>query len=282
MCLKEIIEKKVTNFTPIHKKNRYPIYVPSKGRAFLSGFTVSALVASGFDYFIVVEPQDYDEYGNYYSKHVLCKMEENDRGIAYARNFCKKHSTENGYAYHWQADDNIKNFAIRRDKKNVPCTAAECILPVEEVIDSYHNIGIAGLSHTMFAFAKSTAVDFNKQIYSCFLVNNSVNYYWRSDTVEDTDYSLQVLHGGYSTILFNRLLINKAATMTIKGGNTDGEYAGMGRMNRSLQLQRDWPGANFVITNQYNRVKVMPSRIWRSFKQTPETKITNITLENFL
>jgi hypothetical protein len=282
MDLRETIEKKVEQFSPTEKKNKYPIYVPSKGRSFLSGFTVSALASSGLDYFIVVEPQDYDEYAKHHSEDVLCKMEENDRGIAYVRNFCKKHSTESGHAYHWQADDNIKNFAIRRDKKNVPCTAAECILPVEEVVDSYPNVGLAGLSHTMFAFAKSTAVDFNKQIYSCFLVNNGVNYSWRPGTIEDTDYSLQVLDGGYSTILFNRLLMNKAATMTIKGGNTDSEHAGTGRMIRSLQLQKDWPNANFVITNQYNRVKVMPSRIWRSFKQTPEAKCEDISLEKFV
>jgi hypothetical protein len=88
---------------------------------------------------------------------------------------------------------------------------------------------------------------------------------WRKGLVEDTDYSLQVLTLGFCTVLFNTLLIEKEKTMKMSGGNTELEYGGDGRMNRSIGLQKMWPEA-FKITFQYGRPKVLPSRIWRTFK----------------
>ena len=37
-------------------------------------------------------------------------LEKNNQGISYVRNACKKHSMSIGADYHWQIDDNIKDF----------------------------------------------------------------------------------------------------------------------------------------------------------------------------
>jgi len=78
----------------------------------------------------------------------------------------------------------------------------------------------------------------------------------------------------WCTVLFHRLLIEKAVTMKMKGGNTEIEYGGIGRLKRTLELQRYWPGV-FKFTKQYGRVKVLPSGIWNKFSQRP---IENETL----
>lgn len=277
------IEAALLEHSDSNEINTYQIYVPTRGRADLKEFTVSSLEESGLNYYLVVEPQEYEIYSkNHDTKKILC-MEENNQGVAYVRNFCKEHSSKSGHSHHWQIDDNIKNFAKRVGTKNAPCSARDCIVPVEKVVSQYENIGLAGLSHSLFAFSKANSIDINKQIYSCFLVKNDVKCNWRPKTVEDTDYSLQVLSAGFSTVMFNRLLINKATTMTIKGGNTDTEYADQGRMIRSLQLQKDWPQANFKIGFKHNRVKVFPSTVWRTFTQMPVKKgETTMTVENFL
>lgn len=255
---------------------KYPIFIPSKNRAQYK-YTTKVLDESNVSYFVVIEPQDYEEYSKEYSQSKLIVMPENNQGIAYARSFCKKTSIHMGSKYHYQIDDNIRNFAKRENNKNIKCSALDCLLPLEKYVNDYVNIGLTGLSHIMFAFAKKNELDLNKQIYSCFLVNNSIDLYWKKDTIEDTDYSLNILSRNYCTVLFNRLLMNKLATMTIKGGNTDSEHAGDGRMKRSLQLQSDWPQAKFQITNQYNRVKIKHSRIWQTFKQMPlKEKETNL------
>ena len=40
-------------------------------------------------------------------------------GPGRARNWCWDHSISIGADYHWQIDDNIKDFRIREDGKNV-------------------------------------------------------------------------------------------------------------------------------------------------------------------
>lgn len=266
----------------ISARVKYPVYVPSRGRADVL-LTTKELIKSKIPFYVVVEPQEYDLYCEYYNKNDVLKMDKNNGGISYVRNFCKKHSTDMGSKFHWQFDDNITSFRYRGATKNIKTEAMKCIVACETVCDSYENIGIAGMSHTMFAFSRNTHVGINQQVYSGVLVNNDLDLWWRDDVIEDTDYSLQVLNTKYyCTVLFNKFLIDKAATMAIKGGNTDTSHAGDGRMKRSLKLQEYWPEANFEITNQYGRTKIKPSRIWKSYVHQPIPKSFNSPLMEFL
>ena len=64
----------------------------------------------------------------------------------------------------------------------------------------------------------------NTRIYSTLLIDNACKYRWRGRYNEDTDLSLQVLKSGDCTIQFNSFLQGKAATQTVKGGNTEEFY----------------------------------------------------------
>jgi len=242
---------------------QYPIYIPSKARPKKS--TAQALEDSGLNYFIVVEPQDYTSYREVFTREQLIKLPMDNQGIDYVRNYCKIHSAQNDWEYHWQMDDNIKDFRIRVNNKNVKYNAKNVLSASETYVREYDNIGILGLCHVGFAFARDNEVDVNKQVYSCILVNNQVLANWRPDVVEDTDYSLQVLEQKYCTLLLNRFCIGKETTSTNSGGNDNSDEW---RMKRSLGLQKHWPGA-FKITEQYGRVKIQPSRIWKRYTHMP-------------
>ena len=244
----------------------YPIYIPSKARSDYC-LTADIFIAEGIDVKIVIEPQDREKYKEKYEKYILV-MEKNDQGIAYVRNWCKKHALNNKDKFHWQIDDNIRAFRRRENKKNIRCKAIPCLQEVEDFICEYKNIGIVGLRHTMYAFSQKQYLSLNQQVYSCVLVNNYINVWWRDNCVEDTDYSLQILFENYCTIIFNTLLIEKPPTMQMKGGNTEIAYGGDGRLRRSFGLQILWPGI-FDLTYKYGRPKMKPSRIWQTFKQVP-------------
>jgi hypothetical protein len=247
--------------------NRYPIYIPSKGR-YENALTARLLIEQNLHFYIVIEPQDFNNYLQYFDSKNLIRMDENNKGIAYVRNWCKQHAIKEGYPYHWQFDDNIKSFRIREGDKNVKTSPLNCITEVEKIVSTYSNIGIAGLRHTIFAFSQTKPVSLNQQCYSGVLVNNSLKINWRDKIVEDTDYSLQVLFSNYCTLLFNRLLIEKATTMSMKGGHTTSTYAGNGRTINQQNLIKQWPGL-FELTTQYGRTKIKPSRIWSKFSQVP-------------
>lgn len=244
--------------------NKYPIYIPSKGRS-TTAHTANALLREDIPFHFVVEPQDATDYEALFGKSRIIVMPEDNMGVAYARNFIKALSKDRGEDFHWQIDDNIRGFCKRSDGKNRGALLNDVLTEAENFVDRHENVGIAGLSHIAWAFKAKTYVSPNKQVYSCVLVRNDVPAQWRKGVVEDTDYSLQVLSLGLCTVLFNTLLIAKEKTMKMSGGNTEIEYSGDGRMNRSLGLQKMWPDA-FKITYEYGRPKVKPSRIWSTFK----------------
>jgi len=250
---------------------KYPIYVPSKGRSSVK-LTTKALDDAELNYLVVIEPQDVDDYKKEYPSEKLLVMDKNDMGIAYVRNYCKQHSKDK---FHWCIDDNIKDFKIRENDKNVTKPTRNVLGAAERYIKQFDNIGAVSLSHHMFAFAKNSHVSVNKQVYSCALINNDLDIWYRNDCVEDTDYSMQILTKGYCTILYNKLLMNKAATRQYKGGNTDSEYAGEGRLKRSQGLQNHWPG-DFKVVKKKEEWRIAPSRVWDKFTQMPKGPHINL------
>jgi len=250
---------------------KYTIYIPSKGRS-RTCVTPKVLEREGIDFYIVVEPQDVDDYKQYFDEKKLLVLPENNGGMAYVRRFIKKYSTEKGEKYHWQIDDNIKGFRVRSNNKNVVSTAKYNLIRVENYINQYDNIGIAGLRHIAFAFAQKDDYTYNQQCPSCCLFNNDIKSYWREDVIEDTDFSLQVLTEGFSTIIFNRLVMDKMTIKALSGGCTDLYYTNDEIRNaRQRRLQELWPGS-FQIKIKNGISRVTPSKIWKTFKQKPIPK----------
>jgi hypothetical protein len=109
---------------------KYKVYIPSKGRASTCN-TPNLLSKSNIDFFIVVEPQDKDSYLEEFNKEQILVMDKDDKGIAYARNFCKRHSISLGDKFHWQIDDDMKIFMKRINKKNTRCDAIDVLFPIQ-------------------------------------------------------------------------------------------------------------------------------------------------------
>jgi len=250
---------------------RFPIYIPSKRRP------GRVLVARQFDadaipYRIVVEPQDYDLYLEQYPAEKLLALDLNDGGIAYVRNFIKDHALASGYEYHWQFDDNVRSFAIRRNGKAKIARPVNALSFIESVVTSFTRIGGANFSNGAFAFSYDNKSVFalNNQVYCAMLLRTDTKARFRKGIHEDTDYSLQILSEGWSTIVCKRVVMTKTNTMTMSGGNTDSEYAGNGRRIRFERLVAEWPEAKFRLKERNGVWTVTPSRIWGKFPQRPQ------------
>jgi hypothetical protein len=217
----------------------------------------------------VVEPQDYESYCGHYGRENVLRLPESNRGAGYVRAFIKSICYKSGDLYHWQFDDNIKSFRKRVNGKNIPADVIDLINEIEATVLKYKNIGAAAMRYTSFAFSQKHQYSLNQQVCSAMLIsNNTLDCNFREGVREDTDFSLQLLSRGHCTMIFNRLLIEKAKTMTVKGGCTDSDYKGAGRMKILYKLQEFWPGV-FEIRNVDGVASMKPSRIWQSFKQKP-------------
>jgi hypothetical protein len=226
---------------------RYPIYIVSKGR-WESRLTSKALESMGVPYRIVIEPQEYGRYAAVIDpdKILVLPFSNLGQGSIPARNWIWEHSIKEGHARHWIVDDNIRHFLRFHDNRRHVMKSGASFAAAEDFVDRYANVALAGMQYEKFAPIKvKTKSPFvlNTRIYSCILIGNATEHRWRGRYNEDTDLSLRVLKDGKCTVLFYAFLVEKMATMRLKGGNTDelykqdAEFDGRLEMARSLQLQ---------------------------------------------
>lgn len=246
--------------------HRYPIYIPSKGRA-QSQMTAKCFASEGVPFSVVVEPQEADAYADVVGRdRVLVLPFSNLGSVIPARNWIKQHATENGHARHWQFDDNIQFFARRYKGQRVKCDATPALKAVEDFTDRYTNIAISGFNYFMFIIPQNKIPPFhlNCRVYSASLINNEIPHQWRGRYNEDTDICLQVLADGWCTVLFNAFMVLKTTTMVLKGGNTDALYRGDGRAKMARALERLWPG---VVTTKrrFHRPQHVVAGQWLKF-----------------
>jgi len=247
------------------KLPRYPVYVPSKSR-YETCFTADCLVEDEVPFSLVVEKEEVKPYAERYGKDRLLVLPKSDQGLIYARNWIKEHATKAGAERHWQIDDNIKRFRRLYKKKRIPVMAGIALALTEDFVDRYENVAIAGLCYSMFAgplVRRHVPFYVNHHVYSCTLVLNEIPYRWRSRYNDDTDMCLQVLAGGWCTILMNAFMVDKIRTMTVKGGNTP-IYEGDGRLKMAKAMERLWPGV-VETGRRFKRPQHVVKDQWRRF-----------------
>jgi hypothetical protein len=246
-------------------KPRYPVYIPSKGRADVS-YTARFFLEDGLEFRIVVEPQEYETYREKFGAERLLKLPQNNQGLIYARNWIRDHSTKEGFSRNWQFDDNIR-WVYRMNKgKRIRCNANVALSAIEDFCDRYTNIGIAGLNYDMFALNDIDKPYYlNCHTYSACLFSNTMPYRWRLRMNDDVDICLQVVTGGMCTVNFNSFLVKKCNTMTVKGGCTT-EYKGskLARLRNAKILALTWPQYVTVVW-KFNRWHFQVKDNWRCF-----------------
>ena len=260
--------------------NRYPIYVPSKGR-YDNCMTAKFLMEDGVPFRLVVEPQEFDEYASRFGEERMLVLPWSNLGegaLIAARNWIREHSVSNGDVRHWQVDDNIRCIKRRWKARRIPCNSGIAFAAVEDFVDRYENVAVTGLAYEMFLPTGSKMPPFylNVHVYSCTLVLNDMPYTWRTAYNDDTDLCLQVLAGGWCTVLFNAFLQEKMPTMAVKGGNTP-IYQGDGRLKMARSLERLWPGV-VEVRRRWGRPQHAIKHTWRRFDTLLKLK-PGITLD---
>jgi hypothetical protein len=230
----------------------YPIYVVSKGR-WKSRFTVKALEDMNVPFHLIVEKDEYDNYAEVvdrskilitpekYNKEYDVFWDDDDPriGPGAARNFAWEHSIERGYDWHWVMDDNLDAFHRLTDNLKSEVTSGTIFKCMEDFVQRYENIAIAGPNYYSFCKATDAVPPFvkNTRIYSCLLIRNDIPYRWRGRYNEDTDLSLRVLKDGWATLQFNAFLQGKVTTQRMSGGNHEQFYSQDGTYLKSKMLE---------------------------------------------
>ena len=212
---------------------KHPVYIISKGRS-ESMLTSRSLARMKVHHYIAIEPQDEDLYEAALDKFkirpyvtlLVAPFSNHGDGPGRARNWCWDHSISIGAEKHWVLDDNIADFYRLHKNKRVRVESGAIFRAAEDFVDRYENVPIAGFQYRFFIAPNSKYPPYvkNTRIYSTLLIDNKCKHRWRGRYNEDTDICLQVLKDGDCTIQFNAFLQGKAATQTVKGGNTEEFY----------------------------------------------------------
>lgn len=238
---------------------KYPVFIPTKGR-WDSRLTIRALEKIGVPYTAFIEAQEYEQYAAVVNPANLHVMPHRDQGLVVTRNYIWD------YAQHelktprfWTMDDNIKNFFRLNNNLKVPVTSGNMLCAIEDFVERYENVPIAGMNYFMFASRKTkiNPITLNTRVYSNMLIQTDATdprgkpYRNEGFYNDDTDLCLRVLKDGLCTILFNAFLIEKSVTMTVKGGMTP-HYQGDGRYKMAEELRKKHPDV-VTITRKWGR-----------------------------
>lgn len=221
---------------------QYPVYIISKGRH-TSMFTSRSLSRMRVPHYIAIEPQDEENYEKAldvfdirkYVTLLIAPFSNHGDGPGRARNWCWDHAIEVGAKRHWVLDDNISDFYRLHQNKRIRVESGAIFRAAEDFVDRYENVPISGFQYRFFIAPNQSYPPYvkNTRIYSTLLIDNSCKHRWRGRYNEDTDICLRVLKDGDCTIQFNAFLQGKAATQTVKGGNTEEFYHKEGTQDKT-------------------------------------------------
>lgn len=159
-------------------------------------------------------------------------MQENNRGIAYARNFILDMARESGVYWFWMLDDDVSRFVVGRDKKNhqLPINVAlmECQKILGGIARTMPTLVQAALEYQQFTWSAAGNKQYRLNGYCdvCVAMNAKVipptaRYRGFVNLKEDRDFTLQLLSDGYRTCRFSQIGFAAPKNGTNKGGLYD-------------------------------------------------------------
>lgn len=242
-------------------KNKYPIFIPTKGR-WDNPITINMFNRHAVDFNIVVEPQEYDKYSSIVSKDKIIVTPHKNEGLTVTRNFIWDYAESLGVEKFWTFDDNIGRVYRWNNNRRIQVIDGTYLKVIEDFSDRYQNLNLIGMNYRSFCKSRDKIPAFyiNTRIYSNMLITTNTflsdgkklrNRLFYND---DTDLCLQVLKDGLPIIEVNAFLIDKATTMTVKGGMTDyyNSEECQGRYKFAEELYNAHPDVT-TITKKFNR-----------------------------
>lgn len=223
----------------------FSIYIPSKGRAGKSG-TIKLLTQEQIDFTILVEPQECLVYERAYPSAKIINIGENDKGIAYVRNFALNEMRKSGGLWCWMLDDDIKGFYESNANGKTTSVSAYEALSQSEKIFATTPLAQVGLSYKLNAWTKPKEFVLNTSCVVCTCINVEKTIYalYRNNVVlkGDLDFTLQLLTASHSTMRISRFCFDVPKNGGGIGGLSSLYADGVTERQSIFTMAKLWPG----------------------------------------
>jgi hypothetical protein len=250
---------------------KYPIYIPSKGRANKCK-TANMLLAQGIkNFFIVVEKDEYKDYcKNFDPKYILMLPKSNYGSVVPAKNLAMEHSIKNGFKYHWQLDDDISRVFEHKLGKKVHNDTNKIFTYIESLIKKYPNVKLFGIkTSTSFLSQGGPEITHNTSLTCLMLVANMDLRFKFIPMGGDIDYQLQILRKGYDILRLNNFAFDYPSPMKNAGGYTDIYKDDEKRINAlNIFLKNNPEIEPGFVRSSVGFIKLKNlGKVWRKFKR---------------
>jgi len=232
----------------------YPVFIPTKGR-YKTPYTINVMERCNIPYLAVVEEQEYTSYREVVKKGEIIVLPHQNKGLTVTRNWIWDYAQYTlKTPYFWTFDDNSRDFYYLNNNIKYRLQTGAHLKSIEDFAQRYENLYITGMNYEMFVPRKRLKPPFtlNTRIYSNMLIKADIPYRNVTFYNDDTDLCLRVLKDGNCTCLINTFLIDKIATMTIRGGMTDYYEKTNKRLEFAKELQEAHPDVVKIVW-KYNR-----------------------------
>jgi hypothetical protein len=216
------LNNKIYKYKIKYKINpKYPVYIMATGG---KKQTINSCIEAEIPFKVIVKENEYDDYISFVNpKDILVLPKEllrkDKKSFIPYRNFAWEHSVKFGAKKHWVLDDDIDGFYRWNISSRFKIESGVLFNLVEEYVSRFDKIKQAGFQYFMFHPDRQphNPVHFNTRIYSCMLIDNSLDKIlderWKYLKYnEDTDLSLRILKKGFATVIFNAFLCRKKAS----------------------------------------------------------------------
>ena len=225
----------------------HPVYIPSKGRAHKCA-TAALLQQEGLPFYLVVEPQELEEYGRAFPDASFLALDRSDAGIWYARQRIMDHARAAGHAFHWQLDDDLRRF----NEWNRPATALAALSFAGTFPERFQRIGMVSFALSQFAFAAKQEFRPYGRAFNAVLINTQTGHNypdsWEYGAKEDAWLQVHMLRAGWATPIITRYSMEmKTPDGAGSGGCQDNLYALNRHVATAHNMHRLWPDFTLIV-----------------------------------
>ena len=191
--------------------------------------TLNWLVAAGFCPVLFVRPEEAVEYRRYWPHLELWTTTATN--IAETRDDAVRQAAELGVERLLMFDDDLTFRTVLGEGeeywsgKTRNMTLPDVRNAVNTVIDACTaKVPMTGMVYQMFSNSLKEVLSYNKRIqYAVCLhvptvIENGWTYSWEAEFMEDFQFQLSVLQSGYTTVRFNRWLLQSPQPQAMPGG----------------------------------------------------------------
>jgi hypothetical protein len=176
------------------------IYITTKSR--FNKCKTADLIGNFKNLYLIVEPQEYEDYKKNYPDFNIVKLPYNNKGLSYARNFIKINTELKNISDYWLLDDDISYFYKREGTKLIREDFKVCLNNSKEFFKK-NSIAVGALEYRQYAWAANKRLILNSFCDSAVFIDNQstkgLRYNEDLKLKIDRDFCIKTIKSGNKT-----------------------------------------------------------------------------------